>query len=63
MKYQPADGEEECTCRSQGQHFSEETMESLRELGAVLRDIHNDLIARGYTIKDGVITPPPDKKN
>lgn len=33
--------------------FSDETMESLRELGAVLRPIHERLIAEGYTIKNG----------
>jgi len=40
--------------------FSEETMQGLRELGAVLQNIHNRLIAQGYTIKDGIITKPHD---
>ena len=38
--------------------FSDETILSLVEFGEVLRSIHNRLIKEGYTIKDGVITPP-----
>ena len=36
-------------------YFSDETIQSLKELGDVLRSIHNRLIAEGYTIKDGKI--------
>ena len=36
-------------------YFSDETIASLKELGAVLQGIHNRLIAEGYTIKDGKI--------
>jgi hypothetical protein len=35
--------------------FSNETIESLRELGAVLSDIRKRLRVEGYTIKDGKI--------
>ena len=42
----------------QGQIFSEETMASLRELGAVLGDIRRRLIAEGYTFVDGEFIPP-----
>ncbi len=35
--------------------FEEETMESLRELGAVLGPIRERLISEGYAIKDGRI--------
>jgi hypothetical protein len=38
--------------------FSDETIASLVELGKVLRKIHDDLIAEGYTIVDGKITKP-----
>lgn len=38
--------------------FSEETMQSLRELGAVLQSIHNRLLAEGYIIKDGHLIKP-----
>ncbi|TWI96824.1 hypothetical protein JN11_03937 [Mucilaginibacter frigoritolerans] len=38
--------------------FSEETMEALRELGAVLQGIHNRLLAEGYVMKDGQLMKP-----
>jgi hypothetical protein len=38
--------------------FSDETLKSLQELGEVLREIRNQLIAEGYTIRDGKIYPP-----
>lgn len=38
--------------------FSEETMQALRELGDVLRDIHKRLLSEGYIIKRGKIIPP-----
>ncbi len=33
--------------------FSEETLESLVELGSVLEKIHRRLVSEGYEIKDG----------
>ena len=33
--------------------FNEETVESLREYGEVLRSIHNRLLSEGYIFKDG----------
>ena len=38
--------------------FSDETIASLKELGAVFRDIRNRLISEGYVIKDGMIQKP-----
>jgi len=38
--------------------FSKETIQSLQELGEVLRQIHNRLLSEGYTIKDGEIFKP-----
>lgn len=46
---------------SQGYLFSEETMQGLRELGAVLQDIHNRLIAEGYSMKDGQLIKPNEQ--
>lgn len=40
--------------------FDDETIAALVELGEVLRVIHDDLIATGFQIKDGIITPPFD---
>jgi len=43
--------------------FSEEAMQALRELGEVLREIYDDLIAQGYIIKDRkIIHLPNDPK-
>lgn len=42
-------------CPSLDYKFSEETMDSFNELGAVLRRIHKRLISEGYIIKDGKI--------
>ncbi len=39
--------------------FTEDEMQSFRDLGAVLRQIHNRLISEGYTITDDEIIPPP----
>ena len=39
----------------QQRHFTEETLASLAELGAVLEKIHRRLISEGYQIKDGII--------
>jgi len=36
--------------------FSEETLESLVDLGKILRKIRNRLISEDYEIKDGQIT-------
>ncbi len=41
-----------------GDKFTEEEMQSFRDLGAVLRRIHNRLISEGYTITDDEIIPP-----
>jgi hypothetical protein len=35
--------------------FSNETIESLRELGAALADVRRRLLAEGYTVKSGNI--------
>lgn len=39
-------------------HFSDETLESLRELGEVIREIHDRLISEGYVIEGGEIYKP-----
>lgn len=41
--------------RKEEAYFTDETIQSLSELGAVLRSIHDRLIAEGYIIKDGKI--------
>jgi hypothetical protein len=38
--------------------FSDDTFAALKELGEVLRKIHNRLISEGYTIVEGKIYPP-----
>ncbi len=38
--------------------LSQETVQSLQELGEVLRQIHNRLLSEGYIIKDGEILEP-----
>lgn len=38
--------------------FTDEEIESLKELGDVLRDIHNRLISEGWVIKGGVFISP-----
>ena len=43
--------------------FSPETIQSLHELGAALRKIHNRLISEGYVIRDGKIIPPSQLSN
>lgn len=35
--------------------FSEETIEALTELGAVLLDIHKRILANGYEVLDGKV--------
>jgi hypothetical protein len=35
--------------------LSDETFKALVDLGEVLQDIHNDMIAEGYEFKDGKI--------
>lgn len=39
-------------------HFSDETLQSLQELGEHLREIHTRLIFEGYTIQNGKISKP-----
>ena len=41
-------------------HFSDETMQGLQDLGAVLEPIYRRLIAEGYVIKNGRILKTPD---
>ena len=36
-------------------HFSDETIQSLRELGAILANIRNRLLSEGYVMKNGKI--------
>jgi hypothetical protein len=43
------------TRRSVDRFFNDETMASLRELGAVLEPIYRRLLAQGYVIEDGVL--------
>ena len=43
--------------------FSEETMQSLRELGAVLQSIHTRLISEGYIYSNGVLIAPHEHTN
>lgn len=38
---------------SSGNYFSQETIDSVSELGSVLQRIHNRLISQGYSIIDG----------
>lgn len=40
-------------------HFSDETLQALRELGAVLEPIYRRLTAEGYVIKNGKIIKEP----
>lgn len=42
-------------------HFSEETLASLRDLGEVIRKIHNRLVSEGYVIANGKILKPGEK--
>lgn len=43
-------------------HFSDDTIEALRELGAVLEPILRRLEAEGYVIKNGKIVKEPTIK-
>ncbi len=43
--------------------LSEETIQAMKELGEILRGIHNRLISEGYTIKDGKIYKPDGTLN
>jgi hypothetical protein len=43
--------------------FSQETIDSLQDLGDTLRRIHRRLILEGYTIKDGQIFKPVKQTN
>jgi hypothetical protein len=38
--------------------LSQETLETLHELGEVFKEIHQRLVSEGYTIRDGIIFPP-----
>ncbi len=38
--------------------LTDETIQAMKELGEILRGIHNRLISEGYTIRKGVITKP-----
>jgi hypothetical protein len=42
------------------QQFTDETMQSLEDLGSVFRRIHNRLMSEGWILKDGKLIPPPD---
>ncbi|MBP6912413.1 MAG: hypothetical protein KBB86_00590 [Candidatus Pacebacteria bacterium] len=35
--------------------FNEETIETLKELGAVLLDIHKRILAEGFEVRDGKV--------
>lgn len=43
----------------EGPYLSDETIQALRELGAVLEPIYRRLIAEGYVIKNGKILKVP----
>jgi len=43
--------------------FTQETIDSLKDLGDTLKRIHQRLILEGYTIKDGQIYKPEKKIN
>ncbi len=43
--------------------FSQETVDSLYELGSVYAKIRRRLLSEGYIIKDGRIIPPKNKLN
>lgn len=45
--------QEEITTDSSGYYFSQETIDSISELGSVLQKIHNRLTSEGYSIIDG----------
>ena len=56
---------ESCGCPSLGVRkntLPPETIQALRELGEILRRIHNRMISDGYIIKDGVIIKPDANK-
>ena len=41
--------------------FSDETMQSLGELGAVLADVRKRLLAEGYIVRDGILIKKRDQ--
>lgn len=41
-----------------GYIFSEETFQTIKELGGILQKIHNRMIKEGYRIEDGVLYGP-----
>ena len=44
--------------------LSPETIRSLQELGRLFREIHRELVAEGYVIRDGkIIKPGPENTN
>jgi hypothetical protein len=45
------------------QPLSQETVQALRELGEIYRQILRRLVSEGYVIKDGKIFPPEPKDN
>ena len=47
----------------QWKYFSVETLQSLKELGVVLKEIHRDMIAAGYVMKDGRVVKVGNKKS
>lgn len=43
--------------------FTDETIQSLRDLGEVLRNIHNRLISEGYVLFNGKFIKPNENKS
>jgi hypothetical protein len=48
----------EVASKFNNQPLSQETVQSLQELGDVFRQIHRRLVSEGYTIRNGKITKP-----
>ncbi len=74
IKIEPSEGQSGLLCSNKLSYdcpslgpnnflFSEETIESLSELGAELKKIHDRLISEGYIFKDGKIFKPDELTN
>lgn len=68
-KIEPEEGQRDLLCRNkeslrcpssgvEDSNLPEETIQAMKELGEILRGIHNRLISEGYTIKNGIISKP-----
>lgn len=48
----------EVSSKPRRQPLNPETIRALQELGSVFREIHRELVAEGYIIRDGKIIKP-----